>query len=300
MGRVMDSALEPGTPPCAVRADALPLALRSIPDPPARLHCRGDVARLGEPAVAIVGSRRCTRQGGELAFALARDVAAQGLNVVSGLAFGVDAAAHRGALASGGPGTTIAVLGGGLNRIYPRSHERLAAEILADGGVLASEYAPEEAARKHHFPARNRIVSGLCLGVVVVEASSKSGSLITARMALEQGRDVMAVPSLVASPLSAGCHRLIRQGAALVECAEHVLEALGLEWREPSPPSQGDDEDVVLAQVRATVTSLDAIAAATDLPPPTVLRRLAELELDGAIQAQSGGYVRSPDGGAGR
>ena len=277
-----------------VREDALPLPLRSIPDPPRSLFCAGDVARLAEPAVAIVGSRRCTRQGGEMAFALARDVAAQGVNVVSGLAFGIDAAAHRGALGSG-PGTTIAVLGGGLNCIYPRSHERLAAEILAAGGVLATEYAPHQPARKHHFPARNRIVSGLCLGVVVVEASSKSGSLITARMALEQGRDVMAVPSLVASPLSAGCHRLIRQGAALVECAEHVFEALCLEWREdPVPtPVMAEEDDAVLAHVQATVTPLEAVAHATGLPMPTLLQRLAELELEGHVAAHQGGYVRT-------
>ena len=216
--------------------------------------------------------------------------------MVSGLAFGIDAAAHRGALrAGGGCGTTIAVLGGGLGSIYPRSHEPLAAEIVAAGGALATEYAPREPARKHHFPARNRIVSGLCLGVVVVEASTKSGSLITARMALEQGRDVMAMPSLVASPLSAGCHRLIREGAALVECAEHVFEALCLEWREltsPTPETAAED-DAVLAQVRATVTSVDAIAHATGLPMPTLLRRLAELELEGLVAAQQGGYVRS-------
>ena len=294
MERATPSANARQGPRTTVRGDALPLPLRSIPDPPRSLFCAGDVARLAEPAVAIVGSRRCTRQGGEMAFALARDVAAQGVNVVSGLAFGIDAAAHRGAIGSG-PGTTIAVLGGGLNCIYPRSHERLAAEILAAGGVLATEYAPSEPARKHHFPARNRIVSGLCLGVVVVEASSKSGSLITARMALEQGRDVMAVPSLVASPLSAGCHRLIRQGAALVECAEHVFEALCLEWRDdPAPtPAAAEEDDAVLAHVQATVTPLEAIAHATGLPMPTLLQRLAELELEGRIAAAQGGYART-------
>lgn len=283
--------------PAMLAISALPLALRSIPDPPQRLYCQGDAARLAEPAVAVVGSRRCTRQGRDLAFALARDLAAQGLNVVSGLAFGIDAAAHRGALSAGdGAGTTIAVLGGGLERIYPRSHEPLANEILAAGGVLATEYAPREPSRKHHFPARNRIVSGLCLGVVVVEASSKSGSLITARMALEQGRDVMAVPSLVASPLSAGCHRLIREGAALVECAEHVFEALCLEWRDdpaPTPAAAAEDDDPVLRHVQAMVTSLDAIAHATGLPMPKLLQRLAELELEGRIAAHQGGYVRT-------
>ena len=194
----------------------LPLALRSIPDPPQRLFCRGDPAALDGPAVAIVGSRRCTRQGREMAFALARDLVAQGLNVVSGLAYGIDAAAHRGALAARcdgaarttGAAATVAVLGSGLDNVYPRAHTGLAADVVRAGGALVSEHVHDEGPRKHHFPARNRIVSGLCLGVVIVEASDKSGSLITARLALEQGRDVMAVPSLVSSPLSAGVPRL--------------------------------------------------------------------------------------------
>lgn len=274
---------------------ALPPPLAAIPDPPARLFCRGNAQALDRPAAAVVGSRRCTRQGAEVAFALARDLAAQGLNVVSGLAYGIDAAAHRGALAAaegGCAGVTLAVLGGGLGRIYPRAHERLAADIVAAGGALVTEHGMDEPPRKHHFPARNRIVSGLCLGVVIVEASDKSGSLITARMALEQGRDVMAVPSLVSSPLSRGCHRLIREGAALVECAEHVLDVLGLD---PQPTvAATPPEDPVLAQVQATGTSLEAILAATGLPLEDVLRRLAELEVDGVVAAHGGGYIRLP------
>ena len=280
---------------------ALPPPLAAIPDPPSRLFCRGDAAALAGPAVAVVGSRRCTRQGSETAFTLARDLAALGLNVVSGLAYGIDAAAHRGALAArggNGAGVTVAVLGGGLRQIYPRAHERLAADIVAAGGALVTEHEPEEPPRKHHFPARNRIVSGLCLGVVIVEASDKSGSLITARMALEQGREVMAVPSLVSSPLSSGCHRLIREGAALVECADHVLEALGFAPRPTVDATAPEDppapEDPVLAQVGATTTSLEAILAGTGQPMEDVLRRLAELEIDGAVAAHGGGYIRLP------
>ena len=240
-----------------------------------------------------------------MAFALARDLAEQGLNVVSGLAYGIDAAAHRGALAAAGGetrdrlstsgrGVTIAVLGSGLRRIYPAAHVRLAADIVCAGGALVTEHEPSAPPRKHHFPARNRIVSGLCVGVVIVEASAKSGSLITARLALEQGRDVMAVPSLVSSPLSAGCHRLIREGAALVECAEHVLEVLGLDWRgvavaEPS----NETADPVLAQVGAEVTTVDVIAAQAGLPLADVLPRLAELEIEGLVGAEGGGYVRT-------
>ena len=284
--------------PCIVLSgNALPLPLRAIPDPPARLFCSGDPAALAKPSVAVVGSRRCTRQGAELAFELARDLATQGMSVVSGLAYGIDAAAHRGTLAAAAnapcDGTTVAVLGGGLERIYPAGHRRLAAQIVAAGGAVVSEYEPAEGARKHRFPARNRIVSGLSLGVVIVEASTRSGSLITARMALEQGRDVMAMPSLIASPLSAGCHRLIREGAALVESAEHVLEALGLEWTEPKalPEDNPVRGDAVLAAVQATVTTVDAIVDATGLPVEDVLQRLAELEIDAAVVARGGGYA---------
>ena len=288
----------------------LPLALRSIPDPPQRLYCRGDPAALDRPAGAIVGSRRCTRQGRETAFALARGLMAQGVSVVSGLAFGIDAAAHRGALAACSDRSalpalrqpaTIAVLGSGLDNIYPRVHAGLAAEIVAAGGAVLSEHEHDEGPRKHHFPARNRIVSGLCLGVVIVEASDKSGSLITARLALEQGRDVMAVPSLVSSPLSAGCHRLIRQGAALVEQTEHVLEALALEWSQPETRTV-ESTDVVFEAVGAAITSVDEIIAATGLPVEGVLERLTELEIDGLVGAHGGGYVRLqvPAGGPAR
>ncbi len=291
-----------GNPGITLSRSDLPLALRSIPDPPVRLYCRGNPVALDRPAVAIVGSRRCTRQGRETAFALGRGLIAQGLCVVSGLAYGIDAAAHRGALAactdeSALPASqrpaTIAVLGSGLDNIYPRAHAGLAAEIVAAGGAVLSEHEHDEGPRKHHFPARNRIVSGLCLGVVIVEASDKSGSLITARLALEQGRDVMAVPSLVSSPLSAGCHRLIRQGAALVERTEHVLEALGLEWSQPGT-TPAEPTDAVFEAVGATVTSVDEIIAATGLPVEGILERLMELEIDGLVGAHGGGYVRLP------
>ena len=291
-----------GKPDIILSFGDLPLALRSIPDPPARLYCRGDPAALDRPAVAIVGSRRCTRQGRETAFALGQGLMAQGVSVVSGLAYGIDAAAHRGALAASGDGSalpapdrpaTIAVLGSGLDNIYPRAHAGLAAEIVAAGGAVVSEHERDEGPRKHHFPARNRIVSGLCLGVVIVEASDKSGSLITARLALEQGRDVMAVPSLVSSPLSAGCHRLIRQGAALVEQAEHVMEALGLEWSQHHERTT-ESPDGVFEAVGAAVTSVDEIIAATGLTVETVLERLMELEIDGLVGAHGGGYVRLP------
>ena len=277
--------------------EALPLCLRAIPDPPRRLFCRGRAAALAGPSVAIVGARRCTRQGCDTAFALAQALAAEGVCIVSGLAYGIDAAAHRGALAAAGvhgASVTVAVLAGGLGHIYPAGHRRLAAEIVAAGGALVTEHAADAVPRRHHFPARNRIVSGLCLGVVIVEASVRSGSLITARLAAEQGRDVMAVPASIASPLAAGCHRLIRDGAALIECAAHVLEAVGLE-RAPTPPASPapDDGDPVLAAVAAAPTPLDAIAAAVQLPLASVLERLAVHELEGRVAQRGGGYVRT-------
>ena len=293
-----------GKPVFVVPGTSLPALLAAIPDPPARLFCCGDPNTLSNRAVAIVGSRRCTRQGAAIAFALARSLAAQGVTIVSGLAYGIDAAAHRGALAArednraecrgAAAGVTVAVLGGGLGRVYPRAHQELASEIVGAGGALVTEHAQDEPPRKHHFPARNRIVSGLCLGVVIVEASDKSGSLITARMALEQGRDVMAVPSLVSNPLARGCHRLIREGAALVECAEQVLEVLGWAWDPVATAAPPTPDDPVLAEVRATSTPLEAILRATGLPMAHVLQRLAELEIDGRVQTHNGGYIRLP------
>lgn len=230
----------------ALSGEALPERLRVIPDPPRRLYARGAVEALAAPSVAIVGSRRATRAGRQFAEALAGDLAAAGLVVVSGLAYGIDAAAHRGALVGGG--RTVAVLGSGLGHVYPRQHAALAAEIVDGGGALVSEYPDDRAPRKHQFPERNRLISGLSLGVVIVEATTKSGSLITARMAAEQGREVMAVPGPVTSPLSGGCHRLLKSGAALIESADDVLYAVGYDTVE-RPREDGDAAPARLAAV---------------------------------------------------
>ena len=303
--------------------DALPERLRVIPDPPRRLYVRGAVEALAAPAVAIVGSRRASRAGREFAEQLAGDLAATGVVVVSGLAFGIDAAAHRGALRagggtlragggtlrsgggtlrSGGGGRTVAVLGGGLDHLYPRQHAGLAAEIVENGGALVSEYPADRAPRKHQFPERNRLISGLCLGVVIVEATTKSGSLITARMAAEQGREVMAVPGPVASPLSGGCHRLLKSGAALIESADDVLFAVGYEavGHEPvDPEADGGDAPpahlaAVLEQVGAETTTLDRVVGGTGLAPSAAAEALVELELLGFVAAHRGGYIRRP------
>ena len=272
---------------------ALPEQLAAIPDPPNRLYVRGATEVLAAPAVAIVGSRRATRGGRDFAHALGRELASGGLVVVSGLAYGIDAAAHRGALASG---RTIAVLGSGLDRVYPRAHERLARDIVAADGAVVTEYAPDAGPRKHRFPERNRLISGLALGVVIVEATTRSGSLITARMAAEQGREVMAVPGPVTSPLAGGCHRLLKSGAALIENADDVLYAIGFErvdtaTASPAPPPE--ELKVLLEFVGAETTTLDRIVGATGLSPEAASEALVQLELLGFVAAHRGGYIRA-------
>lgn len=289
----------------ALFGEALPECLRVIADPPRRLYVRGAAETLAAPSVAIVGSRRATRAGRQFAETLAGDLAAAGLVVVSGLAYGIDAAAHLGALRAGGGalaggGRTVAVLGSGLDRIYPRQHAVLATEIVDGGGALVSEYPADRSPRKHQFPERNRLISGLSLGVVIVEATTKSGSLITARMAAEQGREVMAVPGPVASPLSGGCHRLLKSGAALIESADDVLYAVGYDTVE-RPRGPGDSGDAaparlaaVLEQVGAETTSLDHVVAATGMALEAAAEALVELELLGFVAAHRGGYIRRP------
>jgi len=277
--------------------DVFPPLLRGIPDPPPLLYAMGDVGCLLRPAVAVVGARRCTRGGADMAGALGRDLAGRGVVVVSGLARGVDTAAHRGAVAAG---TSAAVIGSGLARPYPTMNRGLLRAIVDAGGVVLSEYPPLVSARKYHFPERNRLISGLARGVVVVEAGEHSGSLITARLALEQGRDVCAVPGSVSNPASRGCHRLLRQGATLVEHADHVLEALGLDV---SPavaagaavsPALDAGLAAVLAAVEATLTPLDQVIAATGLSAAAASAVLLELELNGFVRQVPGGYIRRP------
>jgi DNA processing protein len=274
-------------------APAYPALLATIADAPAALWSRGDPAILHQPAVAIVGSRVATPYGLEAASRLAGDLAAAGALVVSGMARGVDSASHRAALAAGGQ--TVAVLGSGVNVIYPAEHDRLAEEIVGRG-VLLSELAPGTPPLAYHFPARNRIISGLSLAVVVIEAAERSGSLITAGFALEQGRAVMAVPGNVLSGRHRGCHALIRDGAAVVESAEDVLAELRTsalrplvgQSAEPSP-----DDPVLTAICPGESYDVDTLAAQTGQPPAQLLARLLELELRGVIRRLDGGrFVR--------
>jgi DNA processing protein len=265
-----------------------PAALRNIHDPPLALYVLGEI-RPAEKAVAIVGARRATPYGRRMAEAIARGLAEAGVAVVSGLARGIDAAAHRGALA--GSGRTIAVLGNGLNRCYPEEHEPLF-RAIAEGGAVVSEFPLDTQPFPHHFPRRNRIVSGLALAVCVVEAAQRSGSLITAEWALEQGREVFAVPQRVDDPGAAGVHRLLRDGAGLVESADDIIFALGLGWRRPAelaPASaSGTDETPMgLSEVERRVFELlgsdprpiDELIEEAALPASTVFATLTRLEL---------------------
>ena len=274
-------------------ADAdYPRQLLEIPDPPTLLYAVGRLELLSQPALAIVGSRNATVQGAHNAEQFARAFSAAGLTIVSGLALGIDAAAHRGAL--GAPGSTIAVLGTGVDIVYPRQHAALAAEI-AERGLLLSEFPLGAAAAAHHFPRRNRLISGLARGCLVVEAALASGSLITARAAADQGRDVFAIPGSIHSPLSKGCHALIKQGAKLVESAEDVLAELTGFHRTAAAttqaPTPGED-DPLLTHMGDDPVDVDSLCSRTGLPAERVSADLLRLELDGRVAALPGGIYQ--------
>ena len=281
---------------------AYPRPLAEIPDPPAVLFVHGAIQPTDAMAIAIVGSRHGTHYGRTQAERLAGGLARAGLTVVSGLARGIDAAGHRGALAAGG--RTLAVLGSGVLNIYPPEHQELAAEVRARGAVI-SEAPPHANPLSGAFPQRNRIISGLALGVVVVEASVRSGALITARHAMEQGREVFAVPGPVDSPSSQGCHRLIRDGAKLVETVDDILEELG-PLVQPTQTADGttvhhpaelllnEPERRVLACIDQQPTSIDQIIATSGMPAAQVLATLSVLEMRRLIRRVSGNLVARP------
>jgi len=287
--------------PSIVLGDAnYPANLREISTPPERLYVRGAVTDDDALAVAIVGSRTATSYGLAVAERLAAELAARGITVVSGLARGIDSAAHRGALRASG--RTIAVLGSGVDVIYPPENRRLAREIEARGAVL-SQFAPGTRPLAGHFPARNRVIAGLALGVVVVEAAERSGSLITAGLAGELGREVMAVPGPVTSAQSVGAHRLIQDGAALVMSGEDVISQLPLQWRDrvrpgPAPhaaaitplvPDQQDDQAKLLLDVIGEEpTDIDGIIERSGLTPGRASALLVALEVEGRIRQLAG------------
>jgi DNA processing protein len=265
-------------------APDFPPLLRAIHDPPAGLFLRGVATPqlLAQPAVAIVGARASSGYGASVARSLGRDLAAAGLVVVSGLARGVDAEAHRGTLEA--KGTTVAVLGCGIDRDYPAAHAELARRV-ADAGLIVSEYAPGVEPAPWRFPARNRIVAGLCAATVVVEARERSGALITADLALEEGREVFAVPGEITSSLSAGTNALLKLGAAPLTSATDVLASFGIE----PAPVQGEGSPLL----ELLPASADELVRATGLGADEVARTLVELELEGRVVVRDGMYRRT-------
>ncbi|HZP11248.1 MAG TPA: DNA-processing protein DprA [Nevskiaceae bacterium] len=279
----------------SIEDERYPAALKEVAQAPLALFCQGDVALLGGPQIAIVGARAASPEGLDNARKFASVLAKAGLVVTSGLAQGVDGAAHRGALDAGG--NTIAVCGTGLDRVYPAKHRELAHEISAKG-LLVSEFSPGMPPMSDNFPRRNRVISGLSLGVLVVEAAARSGSLITARLALEQGRDVFAIPGSIHNPAAKGCHALIRQGAKLVDSARDILEEvaprLGLRVpAEKSSPSLEPKLDApqrkVLEAIGHSATSFDTLVERVAMSVEELSSVLLMLELDGLIAAAPGG-----------
>jgi DNA processing protein len=275
------------------RDDGYPALLAQIPDPPSRLWVRGDapLGLLDRPAVAIVGARACSGYGRSVARLLAAEAAAAGAVVVSGMARGIDGEAHRGALAAGG--STVAVLGCGVDRDYPAAHTELARSIVDTGGLVVSEYEPGVEPAPWRFPARNRIIAGLTRATVVVEARERSGALITADFALEDGREVLAVPGEITSSLSAGTNALLRVGATPATGVADLLEVLGLDAPPPARPTTDDPAaEVVLAAVEAGAGTPDELGRATGLAAGELAAALTLLELAGAVAVDEG-VVRS-------
>ncbi|MBI4990250.1 MAG: DNA-protecting protein DprA [Rhodocyclales bacterium] len=283
-------AAEPDNTMLTLADAAYPQRLLDAPDPPTVLYVKGRTELLNAPALAIVGSRNATPQGESNAEAFAAALADAGLTIISGLALGIDAAAHRGGLR--GKGSTIAVIGTGIDRVYPARNQALARDIAANGAIV-SEFPLGTPALRENFPRRNRIISGLARGCLVVEAAERSGSLITARLAGEQGRDVFAIPGSIHSPLSKGCHKLIKQGAKLVDDARDILDELGL--------ATADDKAVAAVSVATAETArlldcigfdpcdMDTLALRSGLTTERLYAILLQMELDGRVANLPGG-----------
>jgi DNA processing protein len=298
---------EPGRVRLRPADAAYPALLREVPRHPDPLYVAGDSLALALPQIAIVGSRNATPDGLDSARRFASHLAERGFCITSGLAEGIDGAAHEGALAV--KGRTVAVCGTGLDQVYPRRHTELAARILAGGGALVSEYPPGTPVRAFQFPERNRIISALSVGTLVVEAGSRSGALITARHAAEQGREVFAIPGSIHNPLSRGCHRLIRQGAKLVETAADIFEELSgllaelqLDAERASAPetlavdaTESDPAYAALLHALGTApVNTDTLILRSGLTPAELSSMLLILEMQGRVHALPGGrYQRS-------
>jgi DNA processing protein len=276
---------------CIRRRDPLfPSLLGAIHDPPPRLFLRGtaEPRLLDRPAVALVGARVCSSYGRSVTRSLARDLAAAGLVVVSGMARGIDGEAHRGALE--GLGVTVAVLGCGVDRDYPAAHAELARRICATGGLVISEYEPGVEPAPWRFPARNRIIAGLCRATVVIEARERSGALITADFALEEGREVLAVPGEITSSLSAGTNALLRLGATPLTRVDDVFEAYGIEPAQPQVTALGDVAAALLGRLSTQPLTADELVRASGVEPGEGAAALVELELAGRVTLEDGVY----------
>lgn len=281
----------------ALGAPDYPYLLATIHDPPPLLYMRGNVELLQAPQLAMVGSRKASPPGVRYAQELASAAVRAGLTVTSGLALGIDGAAHRGALSAGG--SSVAVMATGVETIYPRRHQQLAMHLL-ENGCLVSEFAPLTPALPQHFPARNRIISGLALGVLVVEAALPSGSLITAGTALEQGREVFAVPWFPAHPGGRGCLRLLRDGAAMVEGIDDILGELGALFQcqlELTPVAEdtsmaGASQSWLLGLIGFEVVTVEALVTTSGRSVAEVLAALSRLELERSVVRHGGGYIR--------
>lgn len=279
-----------------------PRSLLEIADPPPFLYAKGNLALLNQPGIAIVGSRNASVQGEKNAEAFAYDLCGYGLCIVSGLALGIDGAAHRGALKANG--ATIAVVGTGLDIVYPAKHRELAHQI-AEHGLIISEFPLGTPSKPQNFPKRNRIISGLSLGCLVVEANLQSGSQITARLAAEQGREIFAIPGSIHSPMSKGCHQLIKQGAKLVDCLQDIVEELKLDSvsnkessfsnDEPDNATDADDSSPTLRLLNAMgfeAIALEHLVAISGLTVSEVSSMLMLLELEGKVASLTGGQYQ--------
>lgn len=295
---VLDDCLEwlrrPGNHLVTLEDPRYPPLLREIPVPPPALFARGRLELLQSEAIAIVGSRNATPRGAQDAREFARELSGRGLCIVSGLARGIDAAAHAGGLE--GQGSSIAVLGTGPERLYPPSNAALARELLVKGCIV-TEFPVGTAPLARNFPQRNRVISGIARGVLVVEAAPRSGSLVTARIAAQQNREVFAVPGSIHATLSKGCHELIREGAKLVEDCEHVLQELP-SWRDRQRPPRDRGipapTDPFLASMGFAPVTLDAVSELSGLDAASSAARLVRLELAGLVKRLAGGlYQRS-------
>lgn len=277
--------------------DHYPTRLKTITQPPPILFVVGDVTQLSQPQLAIVGSRQPTLIGRENSENFARHLCRSGLTITSGLAVGIDSAAHRGALSE--EGYTIAVLGSGIDRIYPKQHQQLAKEIIAHGAIV-SEFALGSAPLAKNFPQRNRIISGLSLGTLVIEAALKSGSLLSARYALEQGREIFALPGSIHNPLAKGCHHLIQQGAKLVQTVNDIIEEFPQQSLLPPCPTSPavnttltTEEQALLCAIGESPTPFNTIMARANFTFTQTTSLLLELQLRGLIARVTGGYCQT-------